>query len=755
MMPEGYGVDRKYQTILYVPETTCFNLETQTVSWPREAGPQTIKLRLGNTYILPSGFRVHLEAPKGNRAWRLIGTRPEGVLCHKPCTVSGGGKSEISKPITDAIIFGPVFVADFNNDFNAVEELLRHDYSNRFRDESKHGRDQRPILSTQRTLGSVIKLLTPNADYNDSYNQWLAGIPQHIKELVLVVKRFWKPFWGNQWRDYFSVDIVNGVPANELRLGRKRLATQFLRVGYDGSGAWRTFGLRKDFHPAAKLQMEDDITASITAPRSRLSGLGPSASNPSLKFVTNVEYRLFQRPDDAIVRGYDQTAEADFARPDNFFSNYQPLTADDARLLIEDAIGFDQFTEPMRNLIRSVAESTASGKGYFVSTAHPRLVGGVPSKNPRYLQLRSDLTDHRAKYLAEVGGRLARRLTPDQPFLTPVDAVLAGRRNNPAEPASGIRSLACYGPVHYLELPELFMEFISSMTGKSPSTTGAGSEGALTKGPFNALPPIYDLNAALVSYLVTGYSGFLTSAGCVGPKLRVDHDVSLLIPEIWCRLGADERDPKSLIANGCLERCADFSYEDRVVPASRLGYRITPRFVQAFFGRVFNHPHSVLTEDLLRPELQNLPEFVEAVENVAATHRRVAENYFDDGSIEWACPPLKALLHIMRDGHFEGRGLQEPSIRALFSTDSILNEPWYLERLKARQSLDLRLWQRHAAYVDRFLSRPSYGEECRRLGIRDRLSLARVMIERVKSPVYLDELRGGIGAEPVLAIPHA
>ena len=31
------------------------------------------------------------------------------------------------------------------------------------------------------------------------------------------------------------------------------------------------------------------------------------------------------------------------------------------------------------------------------------------------------------------------------------------------------------------------MDFICSLTGKSPSTTGAGSEGALTKGPFNAL----------------------------------------------------------------------------------------------------------------------------------------------------------------------------------------------------------------------------------------------------------------------------
>jgi hypothetical protein len=65
-----------------------------------------------------------------------------------------------------------------------------------------------------------------------------------------------------------------------------------------------------------------------------------------------------------------------------------------------------------------------------------------------------------------------------------VHVVATGRRNNP--PEEGIRPLCPFNPLHYMELPELFMEYISSMTGKSPSTTGAGSEGALTKGPFNA-----------------------------------------------------------------------------------------------------------------------------------------------------------------------------------------------------------------------------------------------------------------------------
>ena len=88
----------------------------------------------------------------------------------------------------------------------------------------------------------------------------------------------------------------------------------------------------------------------------------------------------------------------------------------------------------------------------------------------------------------------------------------------------GIRPLCCFAPIHYLELPELFIDFIVSVTGKSPSTTGAGSEGALTKAPFNALLPIHDLNAALISYAATGQGAFVTSAGFIGPKYQVAHE---------------------------------------------------------------------------------------------------------------------------------------------------------------------------------------------------------------------------------------
>ncbi len=746
LQPLGHAVDRAHPTVEYVPETARFRMEDQSVTWPGPGGVESrIKLRAGHVYVLPSGFKVHLERPAANRAWRLVGTRQEGVLCHKPCTVSGGGKSEISKPITDAIIHGPVFVADFQADFDRVDEILRRDVSGRFADASRNGKDARSILSPKRSLGSVIKLLTPAPEFSAEHNAWMASIPPHIKELVFVVKRFWRPSWGEAWRERFAVDVINGTPANELRLGRQRLATQFLRVGYDESGSWRTFGLRKDFQPSLKLQAEDDITASVIVPRGRAGRLDPSVQQPSVKLVQNVEYRLFQRPDDAVVRGYDKAAEADFARADNFFSNYEPLDARFASDLVEDAIGFAQFTAPMQQLV----SGAAAGAGTFVCTAFPRIVDGKPSGNPRYLQVRPDLLDPRTWHVAEVGMRLARRIPSGQPVPVAVGAVLAGRRNNPAE--KGVRSLACYGPVHYMELPELFMEFISSMTGKSPSTTGAGSEGALTKGPFNALPPVYDLNAALCGFILTGHDGFVTSAGCVGPRLRVDHDISLLVPELWCRMGVEERDPAFLLREGYLERCKDLEVEGRVVAASRLGQRITPKFVSVFFGRLFNHPHSVLTESMLRPEQQDAAQFADAVSNVVETHRRVAQHYFNDGSVEDACPPLRALLHVMRDGHSEGRQLSDPGFRGLFTRESMLGSDWYGDRLRARQHIDLRLWRRHSDYLARFLDSAGHAEEAERLGIRERLARARAMVERVRSPGYLDELAGTIGAEPAIA----
>ena len=748
LQAEGYGIDKIYRDIFYVPEDVRIDLHNQTVTWENTEGPQKIPLRPGITYVLPSGYKVEMVKPSEGMRWRLIGTNAEGTFCHKPCTVSGGGKSEISKSISDAMISASLLVHDFQKDFTAAETIIRHNFEDRYPEPPDPNKPSRQLLSPQRSLGSVIRLLTPNPAFTPGYNAWLSTIPSSVRDLVLLIKRFYKPDWGDSWRERFSVDLINGQPGRQLIYRRQRLIAQYLRVGFMEDGTWRTFSVRKDFAPAKKIQTEDDISASIVVPRNRVNGLHPEVTNPSLKFIKNCEYRLFQRPDDAITRGYDKKTESDFSQGGLFFSNYEPVNRAGARAMVDDAIRFEQFTPPLRRTIETFVK--AGKPDYVISSNQPRLVDGKPTKNPRYLQNRPDLEDPRALYLGMLGKRFFRRLPLDAPLHLPVNSVLAGRRNNPPDAKAGIRALAVHNPIHYQELPELFMDFIASLTGKSPSTTGAGSEGALTKGPFNAILPVHDLNAALVSYLITSYHGFTTAAGYIGRKFRVDHDISLLVPEVWSRMFISEREPAYLIQHGYLEKMEDFEHGGRTIEASRLGYRITEQFVTTFFGRVFSAPDTVFTDDMLRPELQSMDDFIDGLDNIIETQRNVALLYFQDGGIDAACPPLKALLHIMANGSYEGKDLHHPEIRALFTRDSMIASDWYQARLDAKVAVDQALWDRHIAYLEAFLAKPNYQSELRRLRIQERLNTAKTFRDHVHSPEYRHSLNGMLGTDPAL-----
>ncbi len=749
--PSGYATDAIHPELHYMPEDMEIDVRRQDIRWMRDGREQHLKLLPGRVYFHPSGYKVRMAKHRVAPSWRLIGTVPEGAFCHKPCTVSGGGKSEISKSLVDAVLPGSFYVRSFEEDMELVQEIVERDYADARLPELRGGGEgsaaSRPILSPERSLGSVIKLLTPNpAEFTAEYNEWLDGIPNYVRALVFVIKRFYQAEWADDWRSHFGVDIINGAPGHELKFEGRRLVANYLRVGRQEDGAWRTYKLRQDFVAADKVQMEDDITASVVVPARRLVGLPAEYDgHQSLKLTENCEFRLFQRPDDAIHPGFDRQTEDDMAGPGLFCSNFQPLVPADAQGIVDDVALHDAFTPPMRAHVSSNAGQDDGT--HSICSARPRLVGGKPTKNPRYLQVRPDMARPRDRYVADMGARLYRRLPLDEPVLFPVISVLSGRRNNP--PGDGIRPLCVYGPIHYQELPELFMDYICSLTGASPSTTGAGSEGALTKGPFNALAATADLNNALVAMLLTGYAGFSSAAGYIGPHFRVDHDVSLLIPELWCRLFPSERDPARLIEAGHLEPLRDYEFGGKPVLASRLGYRITAKFVHTFFGRMFDNPTAVFTEEILRPETQDAAVFADGVNNIVEAQQRVAEAYFADGTIEDACPPLRALLHIMAYGQFEGKGTDHPEVRALFTRDALLASDWYRERLAIQQQRDTALWERHTRSLAEFLARAGHRDEADRLGIAARLEHARAELGRVSAPEYLTELVGTIGADAI------
>ncbi|MGE4587871.1 MAG: hypothetical protein AB7D05_11065, partial [Mangrovibacterium sp.] len=400
-----------------------------------------------------------------------------------------------------------------------------------------------------------------------------------------------------------------------------------------------------------------------------------------------------------------------------------------------------------KNLIKQFLESEDR---FLVVPSEPRLVNGVPSANPRYLQVRPDLVNPGKKYLVKTCIRIYRKVPPDKPLFLPVNAVLPGRRNNPADPEHHVPPLAIYNPVHYQELPELFIDFICSVTGKSPSTTGFGSEGALTKGPFNNLLVAADLNNAFLSYVLTGHEPLTSAAGYVGPKYRVDHDISLLMPELICRMSVEERSPRYLIEHGYLEKVENFEYEGEQVEASLLGYRITRKFATHFLGRIFSNPQVVFNDEMLRPELLDLEPFVRSMKNLILTQTRVARGLMTDGTYEALCPPLQALLKIMVDGNYEGKDRNHPEIRRMFTQDYVLGSNWYRERLRMKQERESDFWQSNISYMEHVLEQKNYEETAQKLNLPFRLRQARLRLAYVQKEAYLDELFGTIGADPLI-----
>jgi hypothetical protein len=182
------------------------------------------------------------------------------------------------------------------------------------------------------------------------------------------------------------------------------------------------------------------------------------------------------------------------------------------------------------------------------------------------------------------------------------------------------------------------------------------------------------------------------------------------------------------------------------VLAHRLGYRITAVFADRYLGRIFETPDVVFTEEILQPEKQDLEVFVSGIDAIVEAQQRVAMNYFEDGSVDAACPPLKALLHIMAHGQYEGMTEEHPSIREMFTRESLIASDWYKERLRCKQQRDIALWKRHVQALESFsqMGALAFSE----IPLEIRLTFARDQLEHVSAPAYLDELVGTIGADP-------
>jgi hypothetical protein len=152
---------------------------------------------------------------------------------------------------------------------------------------------------------------------------------------------------------------------------------------------------------------------------------------------------------------------------------------------------------------------------------------------------------------------------------------------------------------------------------------------------------------------------------------------------------------------------------------------------------------------MLQPELQGAKDFADGVANIVEGQRQAARVYFEDGSVEAACPPLKGLLHIMVHGKWKGMTLESKAFRALFTRESVLKSDWYRARLARQQKRDAGHWRARADYLKAFLDLPYNRKASARLALAERLALARKRLAAAESPSYLKSLEGTIGLDEV------
>ena len=140
--------------------------------------------------------------------------------------------------------------------------------------------------------------------------------------------------------------------------------------------------------------------------------------------------------------------------------------------------------------------------------------------------------------------------------------------------------------------------------------------------------------------------------------------------------------------------------------------------------------------------------YVDGINNIVETQKRVALLYFEDNSVELACPPLKALLHIMAYGEYEGKTLADPEIRELFTAENCFKSDWYQERLITRHEVSVKLAKRFVSGLQAFLEKEEYQDECKRLNIEERLAAAKASLEQIKAQRSLVLFKGTLGTDP-------
>lgn len=532
-------------------------------------------------------------------------------------------------------------------------------------------------------------------------------------------------------------DTVSGASKSETSndlVFRVREGVLELRVGE------RWFAAHPNFAPMMRDKRLDDITVSLIATAGQVWGSLAQEGDATVIWSTDCEDTHFDRREEGIDPGADPLAEQLIGTPDLPVRpiNYEWITPHDARLLLQrDDLG--HLHSDMLEHLRRHAQR--EGEGLEVTTLCPIKVNGKPIRNVRVLLPRRDLVDPAFRGLAKLKLRLARKVPAGNTPVATVNHFFMGRRCTPPDPTKKRPAYCAHSPFGYEGLARFLASAAGCFTPESPSIEAAGSlagglEGVRSKGPFDPLPPVWDLNALFFSRVLLGEPGaFTTTAGYVG-LIPVGHDVGQIILEAFARIPHELRNHQALLDAGYLERVPDFGDH----PSSLLPDRITAKFVADFIGQVMANPHDCFTKAMLQPETQQGEVFAESLRNMVAAMKLAVEPFFASGQIEQACFWVRQVLEAIRDTEYAdmGRMLCELD-QGMPSRTYLMRNDAYHARLAAQAERDRALWEA----VVRDLQTHN--------GEATDLDAARAMLQKVGAPDYIKRhLMGTLGAEPSL-----
>jgi len=150
----------------------------------------------------------------------------------------------------------------------------------------------------------------------------------------------------------------------------------------------------------------------------------------------------------------------------------------------------------------------------------------------------------------------------------------------------------------------------------------------------------------------------------------------MLVPAAVVPVKAGGARPGVSDPHGYLEKVDDFEAGGRKVLASRLGYRITARFADQFLGRLFEDAgrrgHRRAAAPGKQTRQRSPPAWTRSSNRSAAWPGITSKTR----SVEAACPPLKALLHIIAHGVYAGMGVEHAELRAEFTRGNVLESEW-------------------------------------------------------------------------------